>query len=194
MEPEASESPLSCWNGDCLFAGACVPLPVCPSLTPVRCADSRCVASPTECGSVMLPECPLGTVRCGTGECLKKCPRVAGCGVNEGMCPNGVCVALLESDLTGDTNYTSRCYPTQRAGSRFPPPSLIQDMVSDYARTLDDMVTLTVSPFFNLDLTIITSDHRSLVQLYIPSGLLLSRNAAWGSPQRRRRTSWISFR
>ena len=67
-------------------------------------------------------------------------------------------------------------------------------MVSDYARTLDDMVTLTVSPFFNLDLTIITSDHRSLVQLYIPSGLLLSRNVAWGSPQRRRRTSWISFR
>ena len=67
-------------------------------------------------------------------------------------------------------------------------------MVSDYARTLSDLVTLTVSPFFDLDLTIITSDHRSLVQLYIPSGLLLSRRAAWGSPQRRRKTSWTSSR
>lgn len=67
-------------------------------------------------------------------------------------------------------------------------------MVSDYARTLSDIVTLTVSPFFDLDLTIVVSDHRSLVQLYIPSGLLLRREREWRSLQRKRRISWTSSR
>ena len=100
---------ITCWNGECLTPSACPPLPPCPQEYPVRCSDSQCVANPKNCSSLIIQECPLGTERCGTGDCLSDCPGVDGCNVNETECPTGDCVSLTQSDFTGESDYWERC-------------------------------------------------------------------------------------
>ena len=109
----------TCWNGECLVEGACPPLPSCPLAYPVRCPDGTCQKSAQLCAPrVETPgdACPAGTTRCATGECRQFCFGVNGCGLGEGMCPNGVCVPLLDSDFTGETEFSDRCPTSCRAG------------------------------------------------------------------------------
>ena len=108
----------TCWNGECLVEGACPPLPACPSEWPVRCQDGSCQTSADLCNvsPIEVIICPAGTSLCLTGECLAECPAVNGCGMNEGMCSNGVCVQLISSDFTGVTSFLDRCPSSCRAG------------------------------------------------------------------------------
>ena len=117
--------PLStCWNGECLVEGTCPPLPSCPLDYPVRCPDGTCQKSAQLCTpqgagdaqGAADSDCPAGTTRCRSGECREVCYGVNGCGVSEGMCPNGVCVPLIPSDFTGETEFSQRCPTTCRAG------------------------------------------------------------------------------
>ena len=156
------------------MANACPPLPSCPSTAPVRCVDGRCVKSATVCSTTSLPSCPLGTYLCPTGTCQRECPAVSGCSVNEAMCANGECVPLLDSDLTGLTNYTDRCFSSTRAGSKLTLFGLSVAGISGSIETLDEIISLTISPFFDHEFTMIVKERKTRLRVDVPSGLLLS--------------------
>ena len=67
---------------------------------------------------MIIQECPLGTQRCGTGDCLSVCPEVNGCNVNEGEGPTGDCVALEQADYTGESDFFVNCPLLEGNGGR----------------------------------------------------------------------------
>ena len=178
---EVGISLITCWTGECLAPSACPPLPACPARYPIRCKGGQCVSHPEECPSEnTLPSCPLGAILCGTGECLPHCPSVNGCKVNEGQCPSGDCISLVDSDYTGKTDYKQYCPGLSTSGNE----NSENDENGENGEighfvmpvtTLRRTVSVTLSTFYDHEITMIVSDWKTRLRVHIPSGLLSSR-------------------
>lgn len=97
---------IRCWNNECQTSTDLCPAVVndtlvCPTDTPIRCADSSCRAKATDCPTPVI--CPIEKpVLCDDGNCRESsenCHPDSGCTFGTKRCPDGSCIG--ETDTCG---------------------------------------------------------------------------------------------